>query len=257
MADYPNRGLFVWHDLMTTDAARAQAFLTELLGWQVQEMPMGPQMYRMVSMGDVPFSGIVEEKSIPMSHWIAYIGCNDVDATVEQVTKLGGTSCVPPTDIPGIGRFAVVSDPQGGFFSPFHGTSDTPHLDPKNMRPGMVCWNELWTSDPEAAVAFYGKLFGWKSTSHDMGGGHGLYHKQSAGARDVGGIVKLPNPAPTYWCPYFFVEQVDDATDRATRLGGKLIVPPMDIPNTGRFSVLSEPTGATFALFAVAAGQSC
>lgn len=254
MSHYANRGLFVWHDLMTTDAARAQAFLTELLGWRIQEMPMGAFTYKMVCAGDLPFSGIVEEKAIPHSHWMAYIGCDDVDATVKQVAALGGKPCMPATDIPNIGRFAIVSDPQGGYFSPFHGTNDTPHLDPKNMRPGMICWNELWTQDAEAAVAFYGKLFGWKSVSHDMGGGHGLYHKQLAGSREIGGIVKLPTEAPTYWCPYFLVEHIDESTTRATQLGGQLIVPPMDIPDVGRFSVISEPTGATCALFT---GQPC
>ena len=112
----PWTGRFVWHDLMTTDAATAQAFYGSLFDWQIQGVPMQGFTYRMITVGPGPIGGIVEEKNIPMSHWMPYLAVADVDAAAAKVGKLGGSVCVPPTDIPGTGRFAVVGDPQGAYF---------------------------------------------------------------------------------------------------------------------------------------------
>ena len=119
-------GRFVWHDLMTTDAARALPFYTTLFGWRAETMPMGGAgEYTMFHVGDEGLGGMVplDPAHGIASHWIAYVTVPNVDAACEQATALGGTVGVPPTDIPNVGRFAVVEDPQGAVFSPFHSTS--------------------------------------------------------------------------------------------------------------------------------------
>ena len=110
----PDVGRFVWHDLMTTDPARATAFYAALVGWTTSVMPMGELGdYTMVHANGTAVGGIVPlgpEHGVA-SHWVAYIGVADVDAACERAAQLGGAVCVPPTDIPDIGRFAVIRDP--------------------------------------------------------------------------------------------------------------------------------------------------
>ena len=99
---------------MSKDAPTAQAFYGELLGWEVDEVPMGEQTYRLVKVKGAPIASIMHEPGLPApSHWMAYLGCEDVDATVSKVEEHGGKCCVQPMDLPGVGRFAVVADRQG------------------------------------------------------------------------------------------------------------------------------------------------
>jgi predicted enzyme related to lactoylglutathione lyase len=111
---------------------------------------------------------------------------------------------------------------------------------------GAFSWSELTTSDPAKAGAFYAALFGWKVDTMDMG--TGPYHVVKAGDASVGGIMGPPPGAPAMppaWVPYVTVTDVDATAKQCTELGGKLLVPPMDIPTVGRMAVLQDPQGAT------------
>ena len=122
----------------------------------------------------------------------------DVDATANKIQTLGGSVCVPPTDIPQTGRFAVVGDPQGAFFSLFKGLPESPGFDPDLPVPGRICWNELLTNDDEAAVRFYGTLFGWRGEPKDIGE-MGTYHVQALRGKEDAGIMKnTENGMPEY-----------------------------------------------------------
>ncbi|MBL8695147.1 MAG: VOC family protein [Planctomycetes bacterium] len=247
----PWPGRFVWHDLMTTDAAKAQKFYTALFDWQIQELDMGGCKYRMIMAGPGPIGGIVEEKNIPVSHWMPYVAVDDVDAAAAKVTKLGGSVCVPPTDIPGTGRFSVVGDPTGGYLSLYKGNPDSAGADPDQAIPGRVCWNELLTTDELAAQKFYSALLGWKEQAKDMGP-MGTYHVQLLGDKQAGGIMKHPQPGvPSAWLAYFFVTDLRHSTDRAKSLGAAIFVDSMAIPGVGSFSLLQDPTGAHVALFSM------
>jgi predicted enzyme related to lactoylglutathione lyase len=246
----PWPGRFVWHDLMTTDAARSQRFYCELFGWQIHEVPMQGFTYRMIVAGPGPIGGIVEEKTIPASHWMPYLAVDDVDAMAARITKAKGTVCVPPSDIPRTGRFAVVGDPLGAYFSIYKGLPDSPGFDPDQPVAGRVCWNELLTTDDGAAQRFYGALFGWKDQPKDMGP-MGTYHVQTLGDAQAGGIMKNPqNGAPSAWLVYFLAPDLARATAKAVQLGAKPCVENMPIPGVGAFSMLTDPVGAVFALFA-------
>jgi uncharacterized protein len=110
---------------------------------------------------------------------------------------------------------------------------------------GAFSWSELMTSNPGAAVEFYGKLFGWKVEAMDMP--DGKYHVVKAGESSIGGIMAFPQgapPMPPNWCPYVTVDDVDKTAKDAAALGGKLLSGPMDIPNVGRFAVVQDPQGA-------------
>ncbi|MBZ8138964.1 glyoxalase [Rubrivivax gelatinosus] len=112
---------------------------------------------------------------------------------------------------------------------------------------GAFSWNELLTADPERAAAFYTELFGWNFEKQEYS--VGTYHvAKTADGTAVGGMMAFPpgTPAevPPHWAGYVTVDSVDDAAERATALGGSVLVPPMDVPGVGRMAVLRDPTGA-------------
>lgn len=111
------------------------------------------------------------------------------------------------------------------------------------------CWNELMTGDVEAAKKFYTALFGWETKVMDMGPA-GTYTIFSSAGKDCAGMMKTPDEnVPTAWLSYVTVEDVDASTSKAEGLGAKVFVPPTDIPDMGRFSVLADPTGAAIGLY--------
>jgi uncharacterized protein len=112
--------------------------------------------------------------------------------------------------------------------------------------PGLFSWNELTTSDPKAAIEFYTKLFGWKTEVMHPGGMD--YTVIKAGDRPIGGVMGLPRPGcPVTWTAYVTVDNIDETAKLAESLGGRVIVPPMDIPEVGRLAVLADPQGAGIA----------
>lgn len=245
----PWNGRFVWHDLMTTDAARAQTFYSALFGWHIETMDMQGCVYRMIIAGPGPIGGMMEEKNIPVSHWMPYCAVPDVDAAAAKCTSLGGTVCVPPTDIPNTGRFAVVSDPTGGYLSLYKGLPEAAGFDPDAPIPGRVCWNELMTTDDVAAQRFYSAMFGWKSEPKDMGP-MGTYHVQNLNGKQAAGIMKNPEPgAPSAWLAIFMVTDLVASTAKAKALGAQALMENMPIEGVGRFALLVDPTGAHFELF--------
>lgn len=114
-------GAFCWNELATTDAAGAKKFYTELLGWQLTEGDAAPMVYSEIIVGDAHVGGIYqptpEHGGNTPPHWMAYVAVDDVDASAKRVEELGGKLRVPPMDIPAVGRFCVITDPQGASLS--------------------------------------------------------------------------------------------------------------------------------------------
>ena len=120
---------------------------------------------------------------------------------------------------------------------------------------GAFSWSELMTSDPAAAAAFYGPLFGWRVETMDMGGG--AYHVLKVGDTSVGGIMKAPaeaGPMPPAWGCYVTVSDTDGTVAQAVALGGKVVVPAMDVPGVGRMAVIADPQGATVSVMQYSMG---
>ncbi|MHC4223387.1 MAG: VOC family protein [Planctomycetota bacterium] len=247
-------GRIVWHDLMSTDPETSEKFYTELFGWTVKQVDVGDtgHKYRMIHMGERGLGGIEtlsKEQGLP-PHWIAYTEVESVDDAARRATAAGGSTPVPPTDIPGVGRFAVIRDPQGAFISAFHSNSEYPPEPEGPPAAGTFCWEELLTSDPADAKRFYCELFGWSTREMDMGEA-GTYTLFDCGKKEVAGAMKMPEEAaaPPNWLAYVAVESVDATHTKAESLGAQTFVAPRDIPNVGRFAVLADPTGAPFAIF--------
>jgi len=125
---------------------------------------------------------------------------------------------------------------------------------------GAFSWSELMTPDPAAATAFYGALFGWTVQTSEMGGeggeggeGAGPHHMMKIGDTAVGGVMGLPPGAPampSHWGCYVTVDNVEASVAKCSALGGKTLVPPMDVPGVGRMAVIQDPQGATLSLMA-------
>ena len=123
---------------------------------------------------------------------------------------------------------------------------------------GRFVWHELMTSNPDAAAAFYGKVIGWKTQAWPQ---DPSYRTWMAGSVPVGGLMALPDQAklagsPPHWMTYVGVPDVDAAVRQAKGLGAQTHVAPKDIPGSGRFAVLQDPQGATFAVFTPPPGDS-
>lgn len=240
-------GKFVWFELVSRDAKKAQAFYSEVLGWKVKPFPMGDFTYEMIYAGDTMIGGYALPKSDRQrSHWLSYVSVEDVDATAKAATAKGGRVVEAPSDIPGVGRMARIADPQGAELSLFKNATGDPADAPPP--PGGWVWNELHTSDPTKALPFYEKVLGFSHRSMDMGPG-GTYHILSKGGVDRGGVTShLPRGMPPHWLPYVAVDDPDATIARARKLGATIPVGAEDIPGVGRFGVLEDPTGAVLAI---------
>jgi predicted enzyme related to lactoylglutathione lyase len=181
-------------------------------------------------------------------HWIGYIATPNVDDTIKAATKLGAKVVSAPTDIPTVGRSAVLSDPQGAVFAIFTPEGDAPgHEGAAEI--GEVSWHELYTTDHEAAFQFYSQLFGWqKGRAMDMGS-MGIYQIFSRNGRDIGGMMNKPDPSmPSGWTYYFRVPDVNDVAKRISARGGKVTNGPMEVPGGDMIVMASDPQGGMFAV---------
>jgi predicted enzyme related to lactoylglutathione lyase len=242
-------GKFVWFELVTRDTRRAQAFYAEVLGWRTKPFAMGSASYDMISTGeslDTMIGGYAAPGRDQPAHWISYVSVEDVDAASRTAAAQGGKVIEPPADLPGVGRSARIADPQGAELCLFRNKDGDPP-DPETAPLGTFFWNELHTTDPASALAFYEKVVGFTHQSMDMGPA-GTYHVISRGGVDRGGVTPHLQGAKPHWLPYVNVADVDETLARAKRLGATLHVNAEDIPGVGRFGVFIDPVGAALAL---------
>ena len=120
---------------------------------------------------------------------------------------------------------------------------------------GAFSWCELMTADPDAARTFYSKLFGWEMQQMPMQGM--IYTVLKAGGEDVGGLMGMPPQAPegtpSQWGVYVTVEDLDASVKLAEELGATITMPPMDIPDVGRFCQIQDPQGASISMISYVA----
>lgn len=254
-----SEGRFGWYDLLTSDVEAAINFYTEVVGWKTQTWEGGATPYTMFTAGGEPMGGVmkmpeeVAAQGVP-PHWMGYMIAGDVDAKTKQVETLGGKVMHPPQDIPEVGRFSVVADPQGAAFALFQPQGGEAPED-REPRHGEVAWNELNTTDHEAAWKFYSELAGWKHTdSFEMGPEMGTYFMfESGGPRaSRGGMSNMAKAQgfPPSWMYYVSVEDIDAAAKRIESSGGKVVNGPMEVPGGDKILHGTDPQGGMFALHA-------
>jgi predicted enzyme related to lactoylglutathione lyase len=247
------QGRFDWHELMTTDADAAKQFYTAVIGWGTQNWPGSNPPYTMWTADGATLGGMMElpdEGARPGTppHWVTYIESQDVDETHAHAVQLGARTFVPPTDIPSVGRFAVLADPQGATFAIF-----TP-LPSSNPMPtptlGDFTWHELLTRNEQDAFEFYAALFGWRRTSAMDMGEMGTYQMFGLTDQPMGGMYTIQPgmSGATMWLPYMHVDNADAAAERVRQHGGIVENGPMEVPGGDRIAICTDPQGAAFAV---------
>jgi uncharacterized protein len=236
-------GTFSWADLATSDADAAKEFYGEILGWSFDDQPAGEGMvYSMGLLDDAPVGALSSSDQPP--HWNSYVTVESADESAKKAGELGGQALGEAFDVFDAGRMAIIQDPQGAAVCVWEPKE---HIGAAIVnQDGALCWNELWTSDVDAASEFYGELFGWSFS--DMDGG---YRVIKVGDRSNGGIMKLTDEmqhVPPNWNVYFGCGDLDERTSRAQGMGAQIVVPPSDMGEM-RFSVLADPQGAPFSLY--------
>jgi predicted enzyme related to lactoylglutathione lyase len=258
MTDTSPRGRFLWYDLLTTDPDAAVPFYKAVAGWETEVWPgatpytmwkTSPATESMIG-GVVPLPAELQAQHVP-PHWLAYIGTPNVDETIKRVHALGGRTLSPAMEMPDVGRFATLADPQGASFAVF-----SPTRPPSEERPpklGEFSWHELTTTDYAAAFTFYSDIFGWeKINEYDMGP-MGIYFIYGRNGQQLGGMFnKTPEmPMPPNWLHYIRVADADAAADRTKQNGGTVINGPMDVPGGDRITQCLDPQGGMFAVHAI------
>ncbi len=191
-----------------------------------------------------------EKKHGVPPHWNSYVSVASADEAQKKAESLGGKTLAPAFDVMDVGRMAVLQDPAGAVFMVWEPKK---HVGAQIMRePGALTWTELHTTDTDRSKKFYTSLFGWKEKTSDAAGM--TYTEFSVGDTVGAGMMAMTDQmksahVPPHWMVYFQTTDVDATANKAKSLGGNLLVPPMDIPNVGRFSVISDPQGAAFAVY--------
>lgn len=247
-------GEFCWVDLAVPSAEAGAEFYSELLGWGWEQG--GPEIggYGIFTNKGKQVAGMgpTQSEEQPPA-WSSYVCVADADETAAKIRAAGGTVLMEPFDVLELGRMAVCQDPQGAFFSLWQpGENKGAQL---VNEVGAWAWNQLATSDLEAAKKFYADVFGWSLESAGDAPPDSPYfmwqvegqrwEEGLAGAMEMG--EDFPAEAPPHWMVYFAVEDADAAVETTTGGGGQVMVPVMEIP-VGRLAVMSDPQGAAFAV---------
>jgi predicted enzyme related to lactoylglutathione lyase len=252
-----SHGQFCWYELMTTDTDKAGAFYKAVLGWTVQDAGHPTMAYTMIKVGEQGIGGMMvlpeaAAKNGARPGWMGYVWVRDLEAAVDSLKAAGGTVHRPIDTIPHIGRFAVVSDPQGAAFILFRSFTDEQAPPVVPGTPGHTGWHELQATDTTAAMGFYSSQYGWtKGEGFDMGGPVGVYQLFATGDMPNGGIFqKMPEAPHPFWLFYFNVDAADAALERVKEAGGQVLMGPAEVPGGSWISQCIDPQGAMFALVA-------
>lgn len=240
------KGSFFWYELMTSDTKAAEAFYTAVVGWTGAPYEGGD--YTVLSASGAGVGGIMAAPQGVPPHWIGYIHVDDVDAAAASAEQAGGKVQKPAWDVPGVGRMAAISDPQGAGFMLMtpSSTGQRPAVAPNT--PGQIGWHELHTSDWQKAWDFYSGLYGWqKDQAMDMGP-MGTYQIFAENGEQRGAMFNSPNVPHPVWLFYFNVDSITAAQGRLEAAGGKVMNGPHEVPGGGWIVQAQDPQGVMFAL---------
>lgn len=246
-----HHGKFVWYDCMTSDQKAAEVFYAAAIGWNMTDSGMTDRKYTLLSAGRVMVGGLmpIPDGVMAQPSWTGYIAVTDVDEFARRVIAAGGSIHREPTDIPGVGRFAIAADPHGAAFFLFKpGPAETAAAVAPGT-PGQIGWRELQAGNLDAAFAFYSSLFGWtKEEAIDIGP-MGTYQLFASGDAPAGGMMnKVPDAPGPFWLYYFNVDALEAAAVRVRHGGGKIQHGPAQVPGGQWMAQCLDPQGAMFGM---------
>jgi len=245
---------------MTGDPDASRAFYGELFGWTSEVGGEEYGGYITFQKDGVTVAGAMDKNNTPgggaqPDAWSTYLAVEDADATQKKVEAAGGSTLMPPMQVPELGIMAFYADPSGAAIgawqpTPFQGMGVL-------VEPDTPGWFELFTRDFHPTLAFYEQAFGW--TIEIMGDTDEFrYATLEAGEAAAAGVMDasgfLPDGVPPHWSVYFSVADADASIAKAVGLGATVVVPAEDTPY-GRLATLTDPTGAVFKLIGPAPDQ--
>ncbi|HEX9965404.1 MAG TPA: VOC family protein [Allosphingosinicella sp.] len=252
MADSRNaHGSFIWYELLTADPDSAAAFYGDVIGWTAASAEQPGVDYRLFSANGTPVAGHMKlpDGAAEMGMrpgWLGYIGVDDVDSAVASIVGAGGKVHMPAMDMEGVGRMALVADPQGVPFYVMRGESEEASTSFSATETGRCSWNELSTPDQDGGLAFYTSQFGWEKGETMPMGEMGAYQFINHGGGMIGAAMTAPPGRPTGWNFAFGVPDIDEAAARIGAAGGTVNHGPVEVPG-GRYAVMAnDPEGAAF-----------
>jgi hypothetical protein len=252
MPKQASHGRFAWHELAVNEPSAAESFYLQVTPWKTQPWDHAPD-YTLLMNESTPLGGIAclsddhVAGRLPQE-WLPYVCVYDVDGCSRQAVSLGGQIRRGPKEVPNIGAWAVIADPQGALFGIYEPAYAPTPCAPK---PGQFSWHELATSDYKAAAEFYRALFRWEHVSdYDMGE-MGVYRMFGHRGETYGGMFNCTDcmPAPK-WLPYMRVSDVKSAAGQVQQAGGTVTSRMLEVPGGDKIAHCLDPQGASFALHA-------
>ncbi len=254
------KGTPLWYEYLAADVDAAQAFYAGMFNWTVRDSGMSDVDYRLMAAPDgADIGGLMQHPAADQAGpaWLIYFATDDVDADVALATELGGTVCMPAMSIEGVGRMAMLNDPQGHPFYVMKGDSEdvsTAFMESRGACVGHGVWNELTAEDQDAAMAFYQKLLGIRHVgAMPMGElgeykfiGQGVDMDGESGCVAVGASMNAFPGARRGWNVYFAVDDIDAGVERLQAGGGTIVQGPDQIPGGDYSVVADDPHGARF-----------
>jgi uncharacterized protein len=248
---YP-AGTPMWVDFSAADLAASVNFYTQLFGWEPEDMGEEAGHYTMMRKNGSMVAAIGPQMNpqAPPS-WTTYVATTDAKQSADKAKQAGGNVVMEPFEVMQAGTMGGFMDPTGAFIAVWQpGQHQGAEL---VNEPGAFCWNELQTRDIGKAKAFYEQVFGW--TPKDNAMGDSTYTEFQVGGKSIAGGMTMssdiPATVPSYWLTYFAVDDVDASQSKAQGMGANVILPAFDSP-VGRFAILSDPSGAAFAIIKLA-----
>jgi uncharacterized protein len=258
-------GVPCWIDTWRSDAESAVGFYSRLFEWDPEDtMPpdvSGEHFMCRLRGHDVAAIASRPNAAPPVSAWNTYVWVDDATEAAARASEAGGRVVMEPFESLDGGRIAVIADPAGaaiGVWQP--GAHRGAQL---VNEPGAWSMSALNTRDTEGAKRFYGTVFGWRPDVMQAGDAEFTLFRlpsyvggepEQPVPRDVIATMapmgdQLPDSVPAHWSVDFWVGDLDASVEKADRLGGKVVAPPYEIPNTPlRQAVLADPQGATFSV---------
>ncbi len=243
-------GRWLWMELLTPEPEASAVFYSRVFGWGTELFRGAGLPYTIFTANGSPIGGLLRLPNLvpPEASWIGYLGVPDVDAAVERALALGGRIHRPATDVPTVGRFAVLADPFGASFAVYRPLSGTA-TGVESPAVGDFAWYELSTDDVDRAFDFYSQITGWKrGPAHDLGlfGPYQIYSRERL---PLGGIYARSPAGPTpSWLSYVRVAELEPALGRVRAAGGRIVQAAQEVPGGDRVATCADPQGARFAL---------
>lgn len=238
-------GTPVWADLASSDLDASSRFYGAVLGWTRRDVPEFE--YAEFRSGGAAVGGLTAKVNETADAWTVYLKVDDIEAAVMSAAAAGGRVLHEPSEVAGMGHWALLEDPSGAEVAiwqagPFAG------FDIVN-EPGAPCWFELHTTDFAAAVPFYERVFGWRVTSIGDSDDFRMVVFGDPGSASAGILdaARVTGDGSSHWVVYLAVADADAANSLVTAQGGSVVDGPTDTP-FGRMSRIADATGARLCL---------